>query len=147
MRKVTPREITLVVATFAAVVVAAIWSFVIAPAIETRADSFATLRKIDGVWTIFDQLPTTFDVQTPRAAQPLRERVTTSAQATGIDIRRIDPQGAALSISLDAIAFTTLLGWVESLTINSGVRIFSAEIGRRPEPGIVSARIVLEDAL
>lgn len=147
MRKLSGREINGLGAASAVIVCVALWSTVIAPSWTVRTDSFGQLRKIDIVWAVLDQLP-------PSAAQvisvdqpPLRQRVTDTARAAAIDIRRLDPQGTALSVSLDAVAFTALIGWLETLTTKSGVHVLAAEIGRRTEPGIVSARILVEDAL
>ncbi len=146
MRKLTSREIMISSAGACFIGTATLWSLIIAPSLSARSDSFAQLRKVDTLWSVLDQLPATLRAPRVGAAQPLRQRVTASARAAAIDIRRLDPQGAALSISLDAVPFTSLIGWLETLTTTSGVRIFSAEIGRRTEPGMVSARIVLEDS-
>ncbi|WP_299044382.1 type II secretion system protein GspM [uncultured Tateyamaria sp.] len=146
MRKLSSREITISGAAAMAIGAAALWSVVIEPSLSTRSDSFAQLRKIDILWSVLDQVPDTLYAPQTAPIQPLRQRVTASARAAAIDIRRVDPQGAALSISLDDVAFTALIGWLETLTTTYGVQVFSAEIGRRPEPGRVSARIVMEDA-
>jgi len=146
MRKLSAREIILIGGAASVVSVAILWSVAVAPSLATRQDSFAQLRKIDILWSILDQLPDTLNPKEPSISQPLRQRVTASARAASIDIRRLDPQGTTLSVTLDAVAFTALIGWLETLTTASGVQVFSAEIGRRAEPGIVSARIVMEDA-
>ena len=146
MRKLTPREIMIICAGACLIGTVASWTAIIAPSLSTRSDSFAQLRKVDILWSVLDQLPGSLRATRLDTSQPLRQRVTDSARAASIDIRRLDPQGGALSISLDAVAFSALIGWLETLTTTSGVHIFSAEIGRRPEPGMVSARIVMEDA-
>ncbi|WP_299613317.1 type II secretion system protein GspM [uncultured Tateyamaria sp.] len=146
MRKLSARESALCVATAAVIGAVALWSLVISPSLSSRSDSFAQLRKIDVLWAVLDQLPDTLTLPATRTTQPLRGRVTASARTASIDIRRLDPQGTALSVSLDAVPFTALLGWLETLTTTAEVQVYSAEIGRRPEPGIVSARIVMEDA-
>ncbi|WP_299651999.1 type II secretion system protein GspM [uncultured Tateyamaria sp.] len=146
MRKMSARESVLCAATAAVIGTVALWSLVISPSLSSRSDSFAQLRKIDVLWAVLDQLPDTLTLPATRTTQPLRDRVTASARTASIDIRRLDPQGTALSVSLDAVPFTALLGWLETLTTTEDVQVYSAEIGRRPEPGIVSARIVMEDA-
>ena len=145
IRKLSRRERALCAGAAAVIGIFAGWSLVIAPSLASRADSFAQLRKIDILWAVVNQLPDAPAAPTTTSALPLRERVTASARAAAIDIRRLDPQGDALSVSLDSVAFPILLGWLETLTSTGDVTIFSAEIGRRPEPGIVSARIVMED--
>lgn len=146
MRKLSSRETALGLSATVLIVGVILWSMVIAPALSSRSDSFAQLRKIDIMWSILDQLPNEFGTVQRDKSQPLRQRVTASARAAAIDIRRLDPQGSALSISLDAVAFSALVTWLETLTTASSVQVLSAEIGRRPEPGIVSARIVMGDA-
>ncbi|WP_147114757.1 type II secretion system protein GspM [Tateyamaria sp. syn59] len=145
IRKLSPRERAL--GAGAAILIGGViaWTVVISPSLASRADSFAQLRKIDILWSVLNQLPDTASTPIAEPTAPLRERITASARDASIDIRRLDPQGTALSVSLDAVAFPVLLGWLETLTTNAGVQIYSAEIGRRPEPGIVSARIVMED--
>lgn len=146
MRKLSTREINIAVIAGLIVGGAMAWSGIVAPSLASRANSFAQLRKVDILWTVLDQLPASLQGTRAAPSQSLRERVTASARAASIDIRRLDPQGPALSVSLDDVAFTALIGWLETLTTRSGVRVFSAEIGRRPEPGVVSARIVMEEA-
>ena len=147
IRKLSPRERALGAAAAILIGGAVAWTTVISPALVSRADSFAQLRKIDILWNILNQLPENLSIPVAEPNAPLRERITATARDASIDIRRLDPQGTALSVSLDSVAFPTLLGWLETLTTSANVRIFSAEIGRRPEPGIVSARIVVEDGL
>ncbi|MEL7133263.1 MAG: type II secretion system protein GspM [Pseudomonadota bacterium] len=146
IRKLSTRERALCAGAAALICLSAGWSVVIAPSLSSRADSFAQLRKIDILWAVAAQLPDTLSSPLAEPTLPLRERVTASARAAAIDIRRLDPQGMALSVSLDSVAFSVLLGWLETLTTSAGVQIYSAEIGRRPEPGVVSARIVMEDS-
>ncbi len=146
MRKLSVREIMICSSAASIIGAATLWSVVVAPSLDARHDSFAQLRKIDILWSVLDQLPDALGPSRSTVDQPLRQRVTASARAASINIRRLDPQGTALSVTLDAVAFTALIGWLEMLTKASHVQVFSAEIGRRAEPGIVSARIVLEDA-
>ncbi|WP_299882283.1 type II secretion system protein GspM [uncultured Sulfitobacter sp.] len=115
------------------------------PAMASRQDSFAYLRKIDIVLSVLDVLPSAPAVDGVADLPPLRNRVADSARRAGLDIRRLDPQGAsALAVSLDDVPFAAMIGWLDQLTGQDRVRVLSAEIGRRPEPGVVSARFLLE---
>ncbi|MEM8654288.1 MAG: type II secretion system protein M [Pseudomonadota bacterium] len=145
IRKLSTRERALCAGAAGLIGLVAAWTVVISPSLSSRADSFAQLRKIDILWAVLNQMPDTVSAPVAQPTGPLRERVTASAREASIDIRRLDPQGTVLSVSLDAVAFPALLGWLETLTTSAGVQIYSAEIGRRTEPGIVSARIVMED--
>jgi type II secretory pathway component PulM len=73
----------------------------------------------------------------------MSQRITQSAAALGIDIRRLDPQGNAIAVSVDAVAFSTFLGWVKTLSLDHSMTVLSAEIGRLAEPGSVSVRVLL----
>lgn len=146
MPNLTFRERALVLGAVLTICGIALWSLVLGPALDKRQDSFAQLRKIDVIWAVLDQLP--LDIMPPSQSSPLslRERVTTSARAASIDIRRLDPQGTSVAVSLDAVPFVTLIGWIETLTTTLDVTVLAAEMGRAAQPGIVSARILVEDA-
>ena len=146
MRPITQRERVLLGSAASVLAGVAVWTLVLAPALTTRTDSFAQLRKIDVIWAILDRLPEQLNAPQPDRHVPLRQRVTASAQAAAVEIRRLDPQGTALSVSLDEVPFAALIGWLETLTTQAGIQVRSAEIGRWPEPGLVTARIVMENA-
>lgn len=146
MRVVTARERNLLMLLGLSLPALAIWQLVLTPALELRAASHARIAEADAVAALLDQLPQDGLVTPARDLPPLRRRVTDTAQSADVDIQRLDPQGAALSVSLDAIAFATLVGWLDLLTGTHRVRILGADITRRPEPGIVSAQLLMEDA-
>ncbi|MEO0378845.1 MAG: type II secretion system protein M [Pseudomonadota bacterium] len=144
MRGLNTRERHLIVGSACVIALVGALQFAILPGLTSRQNSFAMLSKIDAVLSALDVLPTP-SANAPAADQPpLRTRVTETAQRAGLEIRRIDPQGAALSVSLDQVPFPALIGWLNHLTQASGINIISAEIGRLSEPGHVSARFLLE---
>ena len=125
---------------------AAGWAGVVRPALDLRAASLTRISQVETVSAALDRLPATFAAAPAAELPPLRTRVTDAARSAGLDIRRLDPQGAAISVTLDDVPFAALVGWLDRLTTTARVRVLSAEIGRRPTPGVVTARLVLEEA-
>jgi general secretion pathway protein M len=76
---------------------------------------------------------------------PISVRVTQSAEAAGLVLRRIEPDGAAVRVTLDDADFTQLLLWITELEYAQSVKVNAIEIDRRTAPGTVSARATLED--
>ena len=145
-RPLTGRERVLVLLGAAGLALLMIWMFVLGPALQARAAHMARLVELDRLSGMLDRMPLNGGAKVVTDLPPLRQRVTQSASAAAIEIRRLDPQGDALSISLGDVAFTDLAGWLAALTTTQGIRIVGAEIARRPEPGIVTARLVVEGA-
>jgi len=75
---------------------------------------------------------------------PIATRITQSAEAAGLPLRRIEPDGGGIRVTLDDTPFATVLTWLADLEIANDVTVRALEIDRRPEPGIVSARLLLE---
>ena len=75
---------------------------------------------------------------------PLATRVTRSADLAGLELRRLEPDGDRLRVSIDAAAFSRILGWLAELQDTEAVTVAAIELDRRVEPGVVSAQITLE---
>ena len=75
---------------------------------------------------------------------PLAQRVTRSADAAGVTLARLDPDGARLRVTVERAPFADLIGWVEALQTREGARSVALQIERLTEPGIVTARLTLE---
>lgn len=144
MRQLNPRERGLVLLCGTGVSLLVFWMFLLGPAVNARAAQLSRLADLDRVLALLDRTPLAAGPATVTTLPPLRQRVTQTAQAATIEIRRLDPQGDTLSVSLGEVGFSALAGWLDVLTTTQAVRIVGAEIARRPEPGIVSARLVLE---
>lgn len=145
MPDLNPREKILLSAASLLLVAALLWMAVLRPSLDLRAAALAQIIRADAVASLLDQVPEGRAVGSVSERPPLRQRVADTARRSGVGIRRLDPQGATLSVSLDDVAFATLIGWLDTLTGPQRVRILSAEFGRRPEPGVVSAQLLLED--
>lgn len=76
---------------------------------------------------------------------PLAPRITRSAEAVGIPLARLDPEGARLRVTVASAAFDELIRWIAALEAAEGVRAVSVEMARLTQPGQVSMRLTLED--
>lgn len=144
MRRLSPREINLLRVCGAGLLLLAFWLIAVSPALHERATSMAQLTDLDRLSSVLDRVSPAQDRPAETNLPPLRQRVTETAATAAIEIQRLDPQGSALSVSLGDVGFSNLAGWFDVLTTTQRVRIVGAEIARRPTPGVVSARLVLE---
>jgi len=76
--------------------------------------------------------------------QPVTAVVTETAPEFGLVIRRIEPEGAGAQLLIEDAGFPEILAWIEALERDRGLRVTAVEMDRRPEPGVVSARLTLE---
>ncbi len=118
-----------------------VWLPVQAARVGARADIAAYRVVIDTA-----ALAQRGDAPAPRAINdtPIATRITRSAEAAGLPVRRIEPDGQGSRVTLDDTPFATVLTWLSDLEQVDGVTVSAIEIDRRPEPGIVSARLLLE---
>lgn len=80
----------------------------------------------------------------PADSRPVPAIVTETAPAFDLAIRRIEPEGNGARLVIEDAGFAEILTWIEALEREHGLRLAAIEIDRRPEPGIVSARLTLE---
>lgn len=76
-------------------------------------------------------------------ALPAATVVATSAPAFGLAIQRVEPEGESTRVVLDSANFEDLLRWLVELEAKHALRVLAVELERRPEPGVVSARVTL----
>ena len=77
---------------------------------------------------------------------PLSTRITQSADAAGLELRRLEPEGDRIAVTLDNAAFASVILWLSDLEVGQSVVLVQIDMDRRVEPGTVSARLVLEAA-
>ena len=145
-RALTSREKLLAALSGILVLGAILWTVVVEPARETRARSLAHLAKLDAIEQILVSQPFRQSGPEARTNGPISRRITDTARAAAIEIQRLDPQGTALGVTLERVSFPALVAWIETLNINTGIHVRSAEIARLTEPGTVSARLLFEEA-
>lgn len=81
---------------------------------------------------------------TPVNDTPLPTRITRSTQDTGLVVRRIEPEGSGTRVTLDETPFSTVMLWIANLEDEHDVSLRAIEMDRRPTPGMVSARLLLD---
>ena len=82
----------------------------------------------------------------PVQEAPIATRVTRSAEAAGVVLTRIEPAGDGLAALVDEASFDAVIGWIADMEATGDLSLRAIEIGRRPVPGVVSARLDLETA-
>ncbi len=119
------------------------------PLAEARADTQASIVGFRSITQAADAVRNRPDAEmlTSQAdIRPIATRVTSSAEEHDLAIRRLEPEGQRLRVSLVDADFAEVLGWIADLEAFSSVRVVATEMDRRPEPGIVAARLTLEPA-
>ena len=81
----------------------------------------------------------------PADAAPLATRVTASAEAAGLSLSRLEPEGEGLRVAVAEAEFAQMVLWLADLE-GEDVLVSAVEMDRRTAPGAVSARVLLEDA-
>ncbi len=145
MRRLSQRENGLLAITGVLIACSGLWVFW-SDAWTQRQTSLERLKKIDRVHALLLRVPAPKGAN-PVADVPLARRITQNAASQNLSISRLDPQGDAMAVTMDSVAFDRLLGWIESVSAAGSTKVLSVEIGRRPEPGIVSARILFGERL
>lgn len=87
-----------------------------------------------------------FDSQDQGASEPLAARVTASAEAAGLSLSRLEPEGERLRVVLAEAGFAQVVLWVSDLEAEEDVVLAAIELDRRTVPGTVSARLLLDPA-
>ena len=145
LQTLTQRERTLVSLALAGVILAATFQFIWLPVQAKRA---ALSTEIAGYTQVMDRIaamgPDTPILQPATGAiPPLSTRVTQSADVAGLVLRRLEPEGDMLRVTVDDVAFANVILWLSDLETTHAVIVAGIEVDRRPAPGIVSARLLL----
>jgi general secretion pathway protein M len=78
-------------------------------------------------------------------ARPLLQIITRSAQAQGIQVNRLQPEGnGAIAVSIQGQPFNELLRWLHSLEENNGVAVLRLAVDADDRAGLVNAQIRLQ---
>lgn len=80
----------------------------------------------------------------PVDTRALNAIVTEAAGGFGLTIRRLEPEGERIRVTVDDAAFQTVILWLEALARDSGLRATELNLSRRPAPGVVNATLLLE---
>lgn len=140
----TPRERLLLLAGAIVLILAAYVLLVWQPLNEARD---ATLQRIAILDRVIAQAET---IDPAKIAAPVTSDVppataiTNAAAEYGLAIKRIEPDGAQTRVTLEDIKFDTLLLWLEKMSKDYTLGVSGLELERRPEPGVVTARVVFQ---
>jgi len=74
----------------------------------------------------------------------LSTRLVSSAEAANLSVSRLEPEGARMRLTFGEVPFPSFISWVSKLQKEQSVIIVDLDLNRRPQPGVVSASIVLE---
>lgn len=142
------REKALILGALPLVLLFAGYRFGWAPLADARMNATADIvgyRTLIEAAETAGQVPTrarTVDVPTA----PLANRITRSAEEAGVLVRRLEPEGELIRVTLDDAPFDDVIGWIAAMEAQEAISLLSIEMDRRTAPGIVSARLALENA-
>lgn len=141
----SPRERAMLLALLGVAAIALFFTLVWQPIDLARKTAIADIRR-------YDILSARLRVAGPDAARLAAARtgtpstlVTDSAAKAGLTIQRIEPEGANIGVTFDAVGFDALVGWLAGLERDAGLKVRDIKLERRPDPGIVSAQVTLAE--
>tara|TARA_R100000655_G_scaffold5499_4_gene16927 strand:- start:2657 stop:3112 length:456 start_codon:yes stop_codon:yes gene_type:complete len=139
-----PRERRLVSIVLPLAIVVVGYQFLWVPLQRAQAEARADIQ----AFRLVQDTAALASVDTIVSLQPLNEtplatRITTSASAANLTLRRIEPENDSIRVTLDDTPFATILLWLSDLEEQHDVRVEALEVDRRPAPGRVSARLLL----
>jgi type II secretory pathway component PulM len=147
--QLTQREQILLLGGAALLVVLGLWTYVWQPIVTDRAHQSSRIARYLSVIEIARKADAG---GTPRPdaavanATPLAPRITQSAEAAGIPLARLDPEGTQLRVTVAKTGYAEASAWIASLEARDGARVLSIEMSRLTEPAQISLRMTLEDA-
>lgn len=148
LKSLSLRERIMLIAILPLAMLAVVYQFVWKPMSATNndyVDQIASYRLIIDTVNLNEQTTKKSETAPTPAANtvPLATRITRSGEAAGITLRRIEPDGDGIRITLTDTSFSQLTLWLADMEQNFMVVATAIEIDRRPEPETVSARILL----
>ena len=143
LKQSTARERWLLIAGGAAVLIWIVFALVWQP-MQVRRD--AVSRQIALYERAIGALQA---APAPTAAAPVDPRslnaiVTDAAGRFGLSIRRLEPAGNRIRVTVNDAAFQSLILWLDAMQRDSGLRASELDMTRGPAPGVVNATLVLE---
>lgn len=143
LKQSTARERWLLIAGGAAVLIWIVFALVWQP-MQVRRD--AVSRQIALYERAIGALQA---APAPTAAAPVDPRslnaiVTDAAGGFGLYIRRLEPEGNRIRVTVNDAAFQSLILWLDAMQRDSGLRASELDMTRGPAPGVVNATLVLE---
>lgn len=152
------RERWLLAILLAVVVPVAFVALVALPLLEQRAAAHRALTDAQATqaWYVARQHEIAALPSTERASPDLAETAITPIGLGGIEARLIDAdlrnavtllantQGDSVSLTLNAVEFSALMAWIDSIEDNAGYRLTALRLERGVDAGLVTAELRLE---
>lgn len=148
LAKLTPREKWLLLGGAVFVATLALWFYGWQPVAAQRDAQQDRIARYLALIDIAERSPDAAPIATPQCTNStaLPPRVTQSADAAGIVLARLDPEGQRLRITVSDTGYAGAISWISQLETQDCVRAVSIEMVRLTEPGKISLRMTLEDA-
>jgi general secretion pathway protein M len=140
----SPRERWLLVVGGAAVLAWIALTFVWQPMEARRDELHRQVALYERALVALQADPAPAAAAVPADGRALNAIVTEAAGGFDLTIRRIEPEGDRLRVSLDEALFDTVILWLEAMQRDSGLHVAELDMSRRPAPGVVDATLVLE---
>ena len=140
----TPRE-RLLLGSMAAVGVMALACLAIWQPLQAAGNGYAAAIARQDALTIRIATLGTEAAPAPVVSDPRPPAVIVSdaAAAATLAIRRLEPAEDRVRVVLEDADFGAVLVWLDALNRDTGLKVAEIDITRRPEPGMVSATVML----
>lgn len=140
----TTRERWLLMVGSAAVLIWVVAAFVWQPIQARREAASRQIALYERAIAALQAAPAPAVAAPPADPRTLNAIVTDAAGGFDLSIRRLEPEGNRIRVTVDEAAFQTVILWLEAMQRDSGLRASELDMTRRPDPGVVDATLVLE---
>lgn len=146
LANLSPRERALILIVLPLVLLFAAYRFAWLPLNDLRAAREAEIASYRLVAQAASEAGAMPSIPEAPDAAPFAARVTQSAEAAGLSLSRLEPEGDRLRVLVAEAAFAQVVLWISDLEAEEDVTLAAIELDRRTVPGAVSARLLLEPA-
>ncbi|MFZ5962165.1 type II secretion system protein GspM [Thalassococcus sp. BH17M4-6] len=144
--KLSRREQIMLLGGGALLLALALWRFGWQPIQTEQALLQEDMARYMTLMRVADQAGQGPDDTAAADPRPIALRITQTAEAQGLSLTRLEPEGAGMRVAMDVADFARIIDWIAVLEANANLRATTVELDRRPTPGEVSARLTLEPA-
>jgi type II secretory pathway component PulM len=113
------------------------------PLLAARAGALAAIARHEAALARLEALPEGGPAPAASDGRPVAAILTGSAPDYDLTIRRIEAEGDGARLEIDDAGFAEIVLWIDELERDHGLRAVAVEMDRRPEPGVVSARLTV----
>lgn len=139
----TGRERVLIAVMALVLAAAGTYGIVVDPALHARASVRADIAALDRALAESRNAEAQ-SISEAGVSEPAAVRLNALAAQAGLEIARLETNGARHAVSLNDAPFTAVAGWIADLEQAPGLTVVELSAERRPTPGVVSADIEIE---